>query len=79
MCSSDLKLRFSWVVGEMDTVVSFTLAPTPTGTRMLLVHEGFQPDQKQNFGGAIYGWRLMGNKLITLLAQTAGDISPSTP
>lgn len=62
------KLSYKWVVGEMlDTVVTFTLTPTDTGTRLTLVQSGFKPDQKQNFGGARYGWKMMGGKLITLL------------
>jgi len=63
------KLRYTWVVGGMDTVVTFTLTPTATGTRLSLVQSGFKPDQKQNFGGARYGWRLMGGKLVDLLAR----------
>jgi uncharacterized protein YndB with AHSA1/START domain len=65
------KLRFSWVVGGMDTVVTFTLTPTASGTRMTLVQSGFKPDQKQNFGGARYGWRRMGEKLVDLLGRVA--------
>ncbi|MBX3213667.1 MAG: SRPBCC domain-containing protein [Labilithrix sp.] len=65
------KLSYAWVVGDMDTVVTFTLAPTATGTRLSLVHSGFKPDQKQNFGGARYGWNMMGGKLLDLLARTA--------
>lgn len=64
------KLSYAWVVGEMlDTVVTFTLTPTSTGTRLHLVQSGFKPDQKQNFGGARYGWRMMGGKLIDLLGR----------
>jgi uncharacterized protein YndB with AHSA1/START domain len=63
------KLSYAWVVGDMDTVVTFTLAPTASGTRLSLVHSGFKPDQKQNFGGARYGWNLMGAKLVDLLAR----------
>ncbi|HEY2824851.1 MAG TPA: SRPBCC domain-containing protein [Gemmatimonadales bacterium] len=65
------KLSYTWVVGDMDTVVTFTLTPTPTasGTRLSLVHSGFKPDQKQNFGGARYGWKMMGGKLVDLLAK----------
>jgi len=64
------KLRYAWVVpGDMalDTVVTFTLTPTASGTRLSLVQSGFKPEQKQNFGGARYGWNLMGNRLIELL------------
>jgi uncharacterized protein YndB with AHSA1/START domain len=64
------KLSYTWVVGfGLDTLVTFTLAPTSSGTRLSLVQSGFKPDQKQNFGGARYGWRMMGEKLIDLLAR----------
>jgi uncharacterized protein YndB with AHSA1/START domain len=65
------KLSYTWVVGDMEinTVVTFTLAPTPLGTRLSLVQSGFRPDQKQNFGGARYGWKMMGGKLADLLAR----------
>jgi len=65
------RLRYAWVVGDMDTVVTFTLTPTASGTRLSLVQSGFKPDQKQNFGGARYGWRMMGEKLVDLLARNA--------
>ena len=63
------KLSYTWVVGDMDTVVTFTLTPTASGTRLSLVHSGFRPDQKQNLGGARYGWKMMGGKLVDLLAR----------
>ena len=64
------KLRYTWVVGEMlDTVVTFTLTPTVSGTRLSLEQSGFKPDQKQNFGGARYGWKMMGGKLVDLLGR----------
>lgn len=68
---ADRKLSYTWAVGDMDidTVVTFTLAPTASGTRLSLVQSGFKPDQKQNFGGARYGWKLMGGKLVDLLAK----------
>jgi uncharacterized protein YndB with AHSA1/START domain len=64
------KLSYAWNVGGMglNTVVTFTLAPTESGTRLSLVQSGFKPEQKQNFGGARYGWKLMGGKLIDVLA-----------
>ena len=64
-------LRYAWVVADMDTVVTFTLSPSPAGTRLTLVQSGFTVAQKRNFGGARYGWKLMGEKLIDLLARTA--------
>ena len=69
------KLSYTWVVGDpasgffLDTVVTFTLTPTESGTRLSLVQSGFKPDQKRNFGGARYGWKTMGGKLVELLAR----------
>lgn len=64
------KLSYTWgVAGMLDTVVTFTLTPTSPGTRLSLVQSGFKPDQKQNFGGARYGWKMMGAKLVELLAR----------
>ena len=64
------KLSYTWVVGDMlNTVVTFELAPTASGTRLSLVQSGFKPDQKQNFGGARYGWKMFGGKLIDLLGR----------
>ena len=63
------KLSYTWVVGDMDTVVTFTLTPTVSGTRLFLKQSGFKSDQKQNFADARYGWKLMGGKLVDLLAR----------
>ena len=66
------KLSYTWVVGnmELDTVVTFTLAPTASGTRLSLVQSGFTSSQKRNWGGARYGWKMMGERLIELLGRT---------
>ena len=64
------KLSYTWVVGDfIDTVVTFTLTPSESGTRLSLVQSGFKSDQKQNFGGARYGWRMMGARLTDLLGR----------
>lgn len=64
------KLTYDWGVGAMATVVTFTLTPTAEGTRMSLVQSGFRPDQRHNFGGARYGWKMMGGKLVDLLEKS---------
>ena len=64
------KLSWTWIVGDIDTVVTFTLTPTDSGTRLSLEQSGFKLNQKKNFGGARYGWRMMGGKLVDLLART---------
>ena len=61
------RLSYNWVVGDIDTVVTFTLEPTATGTRMSLMLSGFKESQKKNWGGARYGLRMMGGKLVELM------------
>jgi uncharacterized protein YndB with AHSA1/START domain len=63
------KLSYTWTVPFLDTVVTFTLTPTASGTRLSLVQSGFKPDQKRESGGARYGWTMMGGKLVDLLAR----------
>jgi len=62
------KLSYTWTVPFLDTVVTFTLTPTASGTRLSLVQSGFKADQKREFGGSRYGWNIMGGKLVDLLA-----------
>ena len=63
------KISYTWTVPFLDTVVTFTLTPTASGTRLSLVQSGFKPDQKRELGGARYGWNMMGRKLVDLLAR----------
>jgi len=65
------KLSYAWSVPFLDTVVTFTLTPIASGTRLTLVQSGFQRDQKQAFGGARYGWKRMGGRLVELLARVS--------
>jgi uncharacterized protein YndB with AHSA1/START domain len=60
-------LSYAWTVPFLDTVVTFTLTPTASGTRLSLVQSGFKPEQKRELGGARYGWNMMGEKLVSLL------------
>jgi uncharacterized protein YndB with AHSA1/START domain len=62
------KLSYEWTVPFLDTVVTFTLTPTESGTRLSIVQSGFGSDQKREFGGARYGWKMMSDKLVDLLA-----------
>ena len=63
------KLSYAWTVPFLDTVVTFTLTPTGSGTRLSLVQSGFTTEQKRESGGARYGWKMMGGKLEDLLAR----------
>ncbi len=63
------RLSYTWTVPFLETVVTFTLTPTASGTRLSLVQSGFRPDQKREWGGARYGWKMMGGKLVDLLER----------
>jgi uncharacterized protein YndB with AHSA1/START domain len=70
-CEPQRKLRYAWVVGDIDTIVTFTIAPAAAHTRLTVVQSGFKPTQPHNFGGARYGWNMMGTQLIELLEREA--------
>ena len=55
---------------DLRSVVTFTLVPTDTGTRLRVEQSGFRPDQKQAFGGAKAGWQPFLAKLEEVLART---------
>ena len=54
---------------NMQSVVTFTLTPTRTGTSLRMEQAGFRPEQKQAFGGAKLGWQEFLGKLEQLLAK----------
>jgi uncharacterized protein YndB with AHSA1/START domain len=69
------RLRYSWRSGPesspLDTVVTWTLTPTPSGgTRLALEQSGFLPANAFAFDGARKGWqRMVGERLTEVLAQ----------
>ena len=63
------KLSYTWSVPFLDTVVTFTLTPTTSGTRLSLMQSGFKPNEKREFGGARHGWKMMGGRLVDLLSR----------
>lgn len=70
------RLRYTWASGPdsspLDTVVTWTLTPTPTGGTMLqLVHSGFVAGNKFAYSGALDGWKhRIGVRLADVLQQT---------
>lgn len=55
---------------EMNSIVTFSLSPTPTGTRLRMEQSGFRPDQRQAYGGAKAGWPEHLAKLEQVLTGT---------
>ena len=49
-------LSYAWGALGLESVVTFTLTPTPTGTHLRMEHSGFRPDQQQAYQGAKAGW-----------------------
>jgi uncharacterized protein YndB with AHSA1/START domain len=68
-------LSYTWDFANDDplyslkSVVTFTLTPTETGTRLCVEQSGFRPEQKQAYGGAHAGWKQFLTNLEQLLDQ----------
>lgn len=54
---------------DLESVVTFTLTRTATGTHLRMEQSGFNPRQKQALGGALHGWNGFFGKLEELLAK----------
>lgn len=63
-------LSYSWAAYGLDSVVTWTLTPTETGTLLRMEQSGFQPGQQQAYQGAQYGWQRFFAALGDLLGRT---------
>lgn len=63
-------VSYTWAAMGLESIVTWTLTPTATGTHLRLEQTGFQPDQEQAYRGAQQGWthRFL-PKLEDVLAQ----------
>lgn len=64
-------LSYSWAAMGLDSVVTFTLSPTRTGTHLKLEQTGFKPGMAQAYGGARIGWNNFLDRLGQLLEKQA--------
>lgn len=62
-------LSYTWGDHELKTVVTWTLTPTGTGTRLRMEQTGFRPDQPRYFHGARAGWPRFIEALEQVLAR----------
>jgi len=62
-------LSYAWATLGLETVVTFTLTATATGTHLRMEQRGFRPDQPQNYQGARYGWQKFFASLEQVLAR----------
>src|SRR6187549_2749755 len=63
-------LAYSWDAFGLESVVTWTLTPTSTGTHLRMEQAGFRPDQQAAYQGARAGWRQFVASLEELLART---------
>ena len=49
-------LSYTWGAYGLESVVTWTLTPTSTGTYLRMEQSGFRPDQQQAYHGAKAGW-----------------------
>jgi uncharacterized protein YndB with AHSA1/START domain len=63
-------LSYTWEAYGLESVVTWTLSPSNTGTRLRMEQSGFRPDQQQAYQGAKGGWPRFFAALEQLLART---------
>ena len=66
---SNRTLSYSWGDEELKTVVTWTLTPTGTGTRLRMEQAGFRLNQPRYYHGAKAGWPRFLAALEQLLAR----------
>ena len=62
-------LSYTWAAYGLESVVTWTLTPTPTGTHLRMEQSGFRPDQQQAFHGARAGWQQFFAAMERVLAR----------
>ena len=50
-------LSYTWDAMGLESVVTWTLTPTSTGTQLRMEQSGFRPGRRQAYQGAKYGWQ----------------------
>jgi uncharacterized protein YndB with AHSA1/START domain len=64
-------LSYTWGAFGLESIVTWTLTPTATGTHLRMEQSGFRPDQQQAYQGAKYGWQ----KFFAGLERVVGGLS----
>jgi uncharacterized protein YndB with AHSA1/START domain len=62
-------LSYTWAAHGLESVVTWTLTPTSTGTQLRMEQSGFRPDQQQAYQGATFGWQKFFGNLEQVLAR----------
>lgn len=62
-------LAYSWAARGLESVVTWTLTPTSSGTLLRMEQSGFRSDQPQAYHGARAGWSRFFANLDSALAR----------
>ena len=62
-------LAYTWAAHGLESVVTWTLEPTSTGTHLRMEQLGFRDDQEQAYQGAKFGWQRFFAQLETILGE----------
>lgn len=62
-------LVYSWAANGLESVVTWTLTPSASGTSLRMEQSGFQADQEQFYQGAKAGWPRFIASLEQVLAR----------
>jgi uncharacterized protein YndB with AHSA1/START domain len=63
------RLSYTWNALGLESIVTWTLTPTNTGTHLRMEQTGFRQDQQQAYQGASYGWQRFFGNLEQVLAR----------
>lgn len=62
-------LGYSWAAMGLESIVTWTLTPTGTGTYLRMEQAGFLASQEQAYQGAKFGWRNFFGQFEAVLAK----------
>jgi uncharacterized protein YndB with AHSA1/START domain len=62
-------LSYTWSAFGHESVVTFTLTPTETGTQLRMEQRGFRPDQEAAYRGATVAWKQFVRNLEKLIEE----------
>lgn len=63
------RLSYTWNSGALETMVTWTLTPTDSGTLLRMEQTGFRTDQPRYYGGAKAGWPAFISRLEQVLER----------
>lgn len=73
------RLSYRWDTKDLRSVVTWTLAPTATGTLLRMEQVGFQPQQTAYHRGAMAGWPRFLTALEAVVTRIAATGSTEPP